>query len=85
MSAVLKEKGKVIDNKSVDFGMREFRTNGTRFEVNGQPGFPPGNDRMLYFPANRISSCRYGIMGENSSDVQGLWSESYAVSFILSS
>ncbi len=50
MSAVLKEKGKVIDNKSVDFGFREFRTNGTRFEVNGRQVFLRGTTECCIFP-----------------------------------
>jgi hypothetical protein len=50
MSASLKEKGKVIDNRSVDFGMREFKTKGTRFEVNGHPVFLRGTTECCIFP-----------------------------------
>ena len=50
MSAVLKEKGKVIDNRTVDFGMREFKTKGTRFEVNGHPVFLRGTTECCIFP-----------------------------------
>jgi hypothetical protein len=50
MSADLKEKGKVIDNKAVDFGMREFNTKGTRFEVNGCQIFLRGTTECCIFP-----------------------------------
>jgi len=50
LSAVLKEKGKVIDNKLVDFGMREFKTNGTMFEVNGSPVVLRGTTECCIFP-----------------------------------
>lgn len=43
-------KGQVIDSKSVDFGMREFKTNGTRFEVNGQQVFLRGTLECCIFP-----------------------------------
>ncbi|MCJ7446965.1 MAG: beta-galactosidase [Bacteroidales bacterium] len=38
------------DYKSVDFGMREFKTNGTRFAVNGQPVFLRGTTECCIFP-----------------------------------
>jgi beta-galactosidase/beta-glucuronidase len=50
MSASLTEKGKVIDQKSVDFGMREFKANGTRFEINGHPVFLRGTTECCVFP-----------------------------------
>jgi len=50
MSAELKDKGKVIDNKLVDFGMREFKTKGTRFEVNGRQVFLRGTTECCIFP-----------------------------------
>jgi hypothetical protein len=50
MKADLKEKGKVINQKSVDFGMREFRANGTRFEINGHPVFLRGTTECCVFP-----------------------------------
>ncbi len=50
MSAYLKEKGKVIDNRSVDFGMREFKAKGTRFEVNSRPVFIRGTTECCIFP-----------------------------------
>lgn len=46
----LAEKGKVIDSRSVDFGMRDFRANGTRFEVNGRPVFLRGTTECCIFP-----------------------------------
>ena len=50
MTASLLEKGKVIDRQSVDFGMREFKTKGTRFEVNGRPVFLRGTTECCFFP-----------------------------------
>jgi hypothetical protein len=51
LSLSLIESGnKVIDTKSVDFGMREFRTNGTRFEINGRPVFLRGTTECCIFP-----------------------------------
>jgi hypothetical protein len=44
------EKGKLIDSKSTDFGMREFKTKGTRFEVNGQLTFLRGTLECCIFP-----------------------------------
>jgi hypothetical protein len=50
MSASLTAKGKIIDRKSVDFGMREFKANGTRFEINGHPVFLRGTTECCIFP-----------------------------------
>jgi|WetSurMetagenome_2_1015567.scaffolds.fasta_scaffold00005_4 hypothetical protein len=51
MTVGLSEKKKgMIDTKSVDFGMREFKTNGTRFEVNGIPAFLRGTTECCIFP-----------------------------------
>ncbi len=50
MTLDLAEKGKVIDRRSVDFGIRDFRTNGSRFEVNGQPVFLRGTTECCIFP-----------------------------------
>jgi len=50
MTVSLAEKGNVIDSRSVDFGMRDFRTRGTRFEVNGQPVFLRGTTECCIFP-----------------------------------
>ena len=38
------------DTKSYDFGFREFKANGTRFEVNGQPIFLRGTLECCIFP-----------------------------------
>jgi hypothetical protein len=38
------------DTKTVDFGMREFRANGTRFTVNGMPVFLRGTLECCVFP-----------------------------------
>jgi hypothetical protein len=50
MSANLTAKGKIIDRKSVDFGMREFKANGSRFEINGHPVFLRGTTECCIFP-----------------------------------
>jgi len=38
------------DHKSVDFGMREFKPNGTRFAINGQAVFLRGTTDAAFFP-----------------------------------
>jgi len=43
-------KGEVIDTLSENFGMREFKTRGTRFEVNGQQTFLRGTLECCIFP-----------------------------------
>jgi len=50
MSADLKENGKIVDHQSVDFGMREFKANGTRFQINGRPVFLRGTTECCIFP-----------------------------------
>jgi beta-galactosidase/beta-glucuronidase len=50
MTAVLKEKGKVIDHQSADFGMREFKVSGKRFAINGHPVFLRGTTECCIFP-----------------------------------
>jgi len=42
--------GEVIDHISEDFGMREFKTKGTHFEVNGQQIFLRGTLECCIFP-----------------------------------
>jgi len=42
--------GKLIDKRSEDFGMREFKTEGTRFAVNGTPVFLRGTTECAIFP-----------------------------------
>lgn len=42
--------GNIIDNVSSDFGMREFKSNGTHFEVNGQRTFLRGTLECCIFP-----------------------------------
>ena len=42
--------GEAIDNVSEDFGMREFRTNGTQFNINGIPVFLRGTTECAIFP-----------------------------------
>ncbi len=61
MTAVLKESGRgVIDSSSVDFGMREFRTDGTRFNVNGTPVFLRGTTECCIFPLTGYPPADYG-------------------------
>jgi Glycosyl hydrolases family 2, sugar binding domain/Glycosyl hydrolases family 2 len=43
-------KGQVIDNEKIDFGMREFKAKGTRFEVNGRQTFLRGTLECCIFP-----------------------------------
>lgn len=43
-------KGEFLDNKTEDFGMREFKTGGTHFEVNGQQIFLRGTLECCIFP-----------------------------------
>lgn len=51
LEAVLTQKGKgVVDSYSEDFGMREFRARGTRFEINGHPVFLRGTLECCIFP-----------------------------------
>jgi hypothetical protein len=42
--------GKVLDSESEDFGMREFKTKGTHFELNGQQIFLRGTLECCIFP-----------------------------------
>jgi hypothetical protein len=42
--------GNIIDNQAVDFGMREFKTNNTRFEINGRQIFLRGTLECCIFP-----------------------------------
>jgi hypothetical protein len=44
------KKSKIYDQRSVDFGMREFMTKGTHFEVNGVPAFLRGTTECCIFP-----------------------------------
>jgi len=51
IKAVLKDSdGEIIDNFSREFGMREFRANGTSLEVNGQRIFLRGTLECCIFP-----------------------------------
>ncbi len=42
--------GELIDHRVENFGLRQFRTNGTRFEVNGHPVFLRGTLECCIFP-----------------------------------
>jgi hypothetical protein len=61
--SLLDESGKEIDRKVVDFGMREFKANKTRFEVNGRPVFLRGTVECCIFPLTG-----YPSMDEESWD-----------------
>jgi len=43
-------KGDIIDSKTEEFGMRDFKANGTRFEVNGRQIFLRGTTECAIFP-----------------------------------
>lgn len=49
LSATLQTGGEK-DNRTVDFGLREFKTEGTRFTVNGRPVFLRGTLECCVFP-----------------------------------
>jgi hypothetical protein len=42
--------GKIINTREVDFGMREFKTEGTRFTINGRQTFLRGTLECCIFP-----------------------------------
>jgi hypothetical protein len=50
LSVNLRSNGKVTDSKTETFGMREFKTNGTRFTVNGRQIFLRGTLECCIFP-----------------------------------
>jgi hypothetical protein len=51
LSVTLKDSDKnVIDYRSVDFGMKEFKTDGTRFTINGRQIFLRGTTECCIFP-----------------------------------
>lgn len=51
MDVVLKrDTDSLMDRRTVEFGMREFRAKGTRFEVNGNPVFLRGTTECCIFP-----------------------------------
>ncbi len=57
LTAELTERGKAIDRQSADFGMREFRASGTRFEINGHPVFLRGTTECCIFPLTGYPPC----------------------------
>ena len=42
--------GQLLDSQNEDFGMREFRAHGSRFEINGRPVFLRGTLECCIFP-----------------------------------
>lgn len=48
--ALKDSKGNIVDSQTAAFGMREFKTDGTRFVVNGQPVFLRGTLECCIFP-----------------------------------
>jgi hypothetical protein len=47
---LINKEGEISDEAAEDFGMREFRVKGTRFEVNGHPVFLRGTTECCIFP-----------------------------------
>lgn len=50
LTATLESEGEFIDSDTTEFGMREFRTSGTHFEVNGHIVFLRGTLECCIFP-----------------------------------
>lgn len=50
MTAVLTDNAGNRDAREIQFGMREFKANGTRFEINGRPVFLRGTVDCCVFP-----------------------------------
>jgi len=51
LKVILKnDKGEILDKKEEDFGMREIKVAGTRFEINGRPVFLRGTTECCVFP-----------------------------------
>lgn len=64
LNVVLKEGLKTVDSMAEDFGMREFRTNGTRFEVSGMPVFLRGTTECCVFPLTGYPPCDTASWGK---------------------
>jgi len=47
---LIDERGRSLDDATTDFGMREFKANGTEFELNGKPVFLRGTNDCCIFP-----------------------------------
>lgn len=50
LTVCLKDKNNFQDCKVIDFGMREFKTKGTQFTINGRPTFLRGTLECCVFP-----------------------------------
>lgn len=51
LEATLRDhEGRIIDTRNSDFGMREFKADGTRFKINGHPVFLRGTLECCIFP-----------------------------------
>ena len=61
-------KGDVIDSDSTDFGMRDFKTSGTHFEVNGHQIFLRGTLECCIFPLTGYPPTDIEFVDESSSD-----------------
>ncbi|WP_431211127.1 sugar-binding domain-containing protein [Puia sp. P3] len=72
------------DERLVEFGMREFRVKGTRFEVNGRPVYLRGTVENCVFPLTGYAPMDEAKLGAGVSNCEVLGFESYAVSFVLS-
>ena len=57
LTAELTERGNTIDRRTTDFGMREFRASGTRFDINGHPVFLRGTTECCIFPLTGYPPC----------------------------
>ncbi len=57
LTAELTELGNTIDRQTTDFGMREFRASGTRFDINGHPVFLRGTTECCIFPLTGYPPC----------------------------
>ncbi|MFN8209901.1 MAG: glycoside hydrolase family 2 TIM barrel-domain containing protein [Bacteroidales bacterium] len=58
MEVTLKDSAnRIYDRRSVNFGMREFRAHGSRFEINGLPVFLRGTTECCIFPLTGYPPC----------------------------
>jgi len=58
LKVILKnDKGEILDKKEEDFGMREIKVAGTRFEINGRPVFLRGTTECCVFPLTGYPPC----------------------------
>ena len=75
--------GQIIDRKSVEFGMREFKANGTRFDGQWKTSISERDNGMLYISPDRLSTFGCTVMGKSFADMQRIWPEPCTVSILL--